>query len=308
MNGVDLIRRAIDLTGYDAILAGSFNGLQRLANLRFLLADLQERERRDHLDLSGLARYLSQEIKDETKAPDAAVLDPSNDAVTISTVHGAKGLSSPVVFIPDLRRPPNFSSSWLRIRSSGGGENTVTGKLRVIDDEGEQIDLGSSGESAAHKAARAEEEDEARRLFYVAATRTRDLMVLSGENAGRSGSWRDWINRYLLGADKPDDLVRIISYPVLRKAAGSPGEGGEMIAPPGAGELTADYDRDEIDTLPESYRLAATVLSGVPERRDGETDEEFQKARQEYVRTGLVNLPPAYFMSKGGGSEEIGRA
>ncbi len=306
LNGVDLIRRVIDLTGYDAILAGSFNGLQRLANLRFLLADLQERERRDHLDLSGLARYLSQEIKDETKAPDAAVLDPSNDAVTISTVHGAKGLSSPVVFIPDLRRPPNFSSSWLRIRSSGGGENTVTGKLRVIDDEGEQIDLGSSGESAAHKAARAEEEDEARRLFYVAATRPRDLMVLSGENGGRSGSWRDWINRYLLGADKPDDLVRIISYPVLRKAAGSLGEGGEMIAPPGAGELTADYDRDEIDTLPESYRLAATVLSGVPERRDGETDEEFQKARQEYVRTGLVNLPPAYFMSKGGGSEDSG--
>jgi len=306
LNGVDLIRRVIDLTGYDAVLAGSFNGLQRLANLRFLLADLQERERRDHLDLSGVARYLSTEIKDETKAPDAAVLDPSNDAVIISTVHGAKGLSSPVVFIPDLRRPPKPGSSWLRIRSSGGGENTVTGKLRIIDDEGEQLDLGSSGEAAAHKAARIEEADEARRLFYVAATRPRDLMVLSGENAGRSGSWRDWINQYLLGADKPDDLVRIISYPVLRAAAGSPGEGGEVIATPGAGELTAEYDRDDIAAMPESYRLTATVLSGVPERHDGDTDEEFQKARQEYVRTGLVNLPPAYFMSKGSGQDDAG--
>ncbi len=306
LNGVDLVRRVIDLTGYDAILAGSFNGLQRLANLRFLLSDLQERGRRDHLDLSGLARYLSAEIRDETKAPDAAVLDPSNDAVIISTVHSAKGLSSPVVFIPDLRRPPKFSSPWIRIQGAGRGDHLVTGKIRVIGADGEQLDLASCGMDSAGRASRSEEEDEARRLFYVAATRARDLMVLSGENSGRAGSWREWINKYLLAADKPEERVRIITYPALREAAGPLNRAGEKMILPTAEQLSAEYDREESPLIPESYRLAATVLSGVPERRGDETEEEFEKARREYVRTGLVNLPPAYFMSKGGGSEDSG--
>ncbi|MFH1037907.1 MAG: UvrD-helicase domain-containing protein [PVC group bacterium] len=317
LNGVDLVRRAVDLTGYDAILAGSFNGLQKLANLRALLTLLQERERQDHLDLPGLARYLSDEIKDETQAADAAVLDPSNDAVIISTVHAAKGLSSPVIFIPDLRRSPKFSSPWIRIRSSEKGEPVVTGTLRVIGDEGEQRDLGSYGWEAAYRAARAEEEDESRRLFYVAATRARDLVVLSGENSGRQGAWRDWINRYLLSSPRPPELIRIIPYPELREASEPAGPEREVKVLPSAEQLSPVIDRVPAAPLPESYRLAATVLSGVPERRPGVTDEEFQKECREYARTGLVNLPPAYFMSKGTAPEgdeegetgdEIGRA
>ncbi|MEA1928874.1 MAG: UvrD-helicase domain-containing protein [Candidatus Auribacterota bacterium] len=305
LNGIDLIRRTVDLTGYDAILVGSFNGLQRLANLRAVLAELQERERREHLDLAGLARYLSTEIKDETRAPDAAVLDPSNDAVVISTVHGAKGLSSPVVFIPDLRRPPNFSSPWVRIRSSEGGGHVVTGELRVVGDEGEEVKLESSGRREAKEASREGEDDEARRLFYVAATRARDLVVLSGENSGRKGAWRGWINDYLLSAENPVKLVQLVPYPVVRAAAGPVDGGDKKQATPSSGLLSPVLDRDKFPA-PESYRLAATVLSGVPERKKYETDEEFQKARREYVRTGLVNLPPAYFMSKGGGDEEPG--
>gem|GEM_PF-669533 len=299
LNGVDLIRRAIDLTGYDAILAGSFNGLQKLANLRALLANLQDRERREHLDLAGLARLLVDEIKDETKDPDAAVLDPSNDAVTISTVHAAKGLSSPVVFIPDLRRPPRPGGDWIRIRRSGGGEHIVTGKTRVIGDEGEQLDLGSAGLEEAREAVRAEEDEESRRLFYVAATRARDLVVLSGENAGRKGAWREWINKYLLLTGKPPELVRIVPYRELLKASSSADRAGKRIVLPSAGQLSAVPARAETVSLPETYRLAATVLSGVPERRPGESDDESRKARRDYARTGLVNLPPAYFMSKG---------
>ncbi|MDP8236294.1 MAG: 3'-5' exonuclease, partial [Candidatus Erginobacter occultus] len=305
-NGTDLVRRAVDLTGYDAVLAGSFNGLQRLANLRLLLSQLADRERKDRLDLAGLARYLAAEIEKETAAPDAAVLDPSNDAVVISTIHAAKGLSSPVVFIPDLRRTLKSDSSWLRIDAAGPSGPVVEGRLRTIGEEEEELDLETAGWEEAKAASRAGEEEEEKRLFYVAATRARDLVVLSGENPGRSGSWRGWINRYLLAASRTPELVRLIPYPDLRSAAPAPAGPEDLPDLPPAARLAAGSGSPGAAPLPETYRLAATVLSGVPERGPGEGEEEWRCRRREYARTGLINLPPVYLMSRSAGSGEGG--
>lgn len=306
MNGIDLIRRVIDLTGYDAILVGAFNGLQRLANLRAILAELQEKERRKHYDLSGMALYLHGKIKDKSQSPDAAVLDPSNDAVVISTAHASKGLSRPVIFIPDLRRPLKSSRSWIRIGRGKEVEHWVAGCLRVLEPAGEEMDLISFGRVAVEQAARLEEEEEARRLFYVAATRARDLLVLSGENSGRKGSWRNWINDYILAGYETFAPIRIIPYPLLRKEAGPPAREGKKSEISSVDLSAVDEHREESVVLPEFYRFTATVLSGVPERQLYKTEEKFQKARREYVRAGLVNLPPSYFMSKGGMGEKEG--
>lgn len=302
-NGTDLIRRAVDLTGYDAVLAGSFNGLQRLANLRLLLSQLGERERADRLDLAGLARYLTGEIEQETPAPDAAVLDPSNDAVVISTIHAAKGLSSPVVFIPDLRRTLKSDSSWLRVAAAGSSGPVVEGRLRVIGEEDDELDLETVGWEEAKSMSREREEEEEKRLFYVAATRARDLLVLSGENPGRSGSWRGWINRYLLELPRPPKLVRLVPYPELRSAA-SPGVVEELPPLPSAGELAVPIGFPDSGPPEETYRLTATVLSGVPARAVGEGEQEWRLRRREYARTGLINLPPVYLMSRVEGSGE----
>lgn len=302
-NGTDLIRRAVDLTGYDAVLAGSFNGLQRLANLRLLLSQLGERERADRLDLAGLARYLSGEIEQETPAPDAAVLDPSNDAVVISTIHAAKGLSSPVVFIPDLRRTLRSDSSWLRVAAAGPSGPVVEGRLRVIGEEDAELDLETVGWEEAKSISREREAEEEKRLFYVAATRARDLLVLSGENPGRSGSWREWINRYLLDLPRPSKLVRMISYPELRSVA-SPGIVEDLPPLPAAGALAVPIGFPDPGPPEETYRLTATVLSGVPARAADGGEEEWRLCRREYARTGLINLPPVYLMSRVEGSGE----
>ncbi len=301
-NGTALVRRAVDLTGYDAVLAGSFNGIQRLANLRLLLAQLAERERRDGLDLPALARYLAEEITAGTTAPDAAVLDPSNDAVVISTIHAAKGLSSPVVFIPDLRRPPRYGGSWVMITDRGSGLPGAAGRIRVIGEDEGELDLATADWEEAKETSRTREEEEAKRLFYVAATRGRDLVVLSGENPGRSGSWRDWINRYLLEAPRARALVRTVPYPRLREAAAPPDEARPADAFP-TPERLATRGQAVPAPLPESYRLAVTVLSGVPERQSGEGEEEWAQRRREYARTGLINLPPAYLISRGSAEE-----
>jgi ATP-dependent helicase/nuclease subunit A len=297
-NGTDLVRRAIDLTGYDAVLAGSFNGLQKLANLRLLLSQLAERERKDRLDLAGLARFLAAEIEKETPASDAAVLDPSNDAVVISTIHAAKGLSSPVVFIPDLRRTLKADSSWLRVAESGSGLPAVAGKLRVIGEEEDELDLPTADWEKAKASLRTAEAEEEKRLFYVAATRGRDLVVLSGENAGASGSWRGWLNRYLLDSPGGRELVRLIPYPELKRACSSFGGEEDLPPLPSAERLAARPTASAAHPLPESYRLSVTVLAGVPERFAGESADRWRRRLGEYARTGLINLPPLYLMTR----------
>ena len=87
--------------------------------------------------------------------PATADLDPDLDAVAVLTVHKAKGLEFPVVFLPGLVAG--------RFPSSGRGDPLAL-----------PAGLGRGG-PATPELALAEE----RRLFYVAMTRARDELILS---------------------------------------------------------------------------------------------------------------------------------
>lgn len=89
--------------------------------------------------------------------------DPSTDAVTLLTVHKAKGLEFPVVFMPhvteDTWGPSVRSGDRLRAKLE---DDTVTPATR--------------------------EEQEQRRVFHVGVTRAEDLLVLSTTSSNRSNS------------------------------------------------------------------------------------------------------------------------
>ncbi|MBN2684633.1 MAG: UvrD-helicase domain-containing protein, partial [Pontiellaceae bacterium] len=101
----ELVRMLIEETAYNALLAGLPRGEQRLANLRKVIDWLRETERGAQTTPAAVARKLSDHIANPPKIPEAALLDPAHNAVTIMTVHGAKGLTKRVVFVPDI----NFS-------------------------------------------------------------------------------------------------------------------------------------------------------------------------------------------------------
>lgn len=220
ISAVELVREAVRLTGYDAILAGTFHGVQRLANLQKLLSWIQTRERDETLNLQETARRLADEIALGREAPDAAVLDPDDDSVRINTVHAAKGLSSPVVILPDLRRSPQTDRDWVLVTRDATGEAAgVAGKMKLYtDDDAREI------ESERYEEARELNQDsrdhESRRLFYVACTRARDLLVLSGENPGNGSkdAWRSWINQHLLQCDFNASLIRLRPYGEVERA------------------------------------------------------------------------------------------
>jgi superfamily I DNA/RNA helicase len=114
---------------------------------------------------------------------------PASDAVTVMTIHAAKGLEWPVVFVidvwPRVFQPPMIwrdphTGALLCMEGADGNKpfHAVAAKLQV-DDDGIAPNKAELGETE-----RAAEE---RRLFYVALTRARDeLYILGGSQYSKT--------------------------------------------------------------------------------------------------------------------------
>jgi ATP-dependent helicase/nuclease subunit A len=163
-----LLLAADALTGYSAVLAGLPGGRRRLADHGGFL-DLVRRLETGSQDLFTVWRRLRLLLAGavEVARPNLA----AEGAVTLLTIHGSKGLEWPVVVVADLvrrgptQRPPVLIDPALGVA------------LRLEDEEGAAVDPALYRVMWARRAAR--EEQEARRLLYVALTRARDHLLLS---------------------------------------------------------------------------------------------------------------------------------
>ncbi len=204
----ELVRMLIDETGYDALLAGLPRGNQRLANLRKVLDWLRENERGAQTTPAATARKLAEQIANPPQVPEAALLDPAQNAVTVMTVHGAKGLTKRVVFIPDTSFRPDSDRGFARVFFDEHKTPTLGVKIAAPDKSA----VKSPGFKAANDRSKGVRDHELKNLFYVAMTRARDLVVTSA-TVGRNPS--GWLKQMepLIGNDIPS-----IPYSVLSAA------------------------------------------------------------------------------------------
>jgi ATP-dependent helicase/nuclease subunit A len=142
---------------------------QREANVRKFLAIIED------LEASGahplrILNALEQAGADEAKA-DVRVEDMPG--VQILTVHAAKGLQFPVVFLPGLDAT---------IRSAGSaGDKLVVEEASPDEVKVSYIpDSGIRREHPLHREYVEKEYEEEKRIFYVACTRARDALFLTG--------------------------------------------------------------------------------------------------------------------------------
>ena len=181
----ELVRMLIDETGFDALLAGLPRGVQRLANLRKVLDWLRENERGAQTTPAAVARKLAEQIRNPPPVPEAALLDPAQNAVTIMTVHGSKGLTQRVVMVPDISFRPDSDRGFARVFFDG--ENVPTLGIKITAPDKSSVE--SPGMKAAKGRAKAVREHELKNLFYVAMTRARDLVVTSATAGERPSGW-----------------------------------------------------------------------------------------------------------------------
>jgi exodeoxyribonuclease V beta subunit len=91
-----------DQTGLVGRLAASLDGPRRWTDLRHLADLLRQASQRHRLDLAGETAWLRQQIERSGQRADEAVrrLDRDAQAIRMLTVHQAKGLQWPVVYLP----------------------------------------------------------------------------------------------------------------------------------------------------------------------------------------------------------------
>jgi len=182
----ETVALAVERLELEAALLSGPDGERRAANVRKAVAMAALQASRG-TSVAGFAERVRKLARLPPREPEADGGDAN--AVSLLSVHQAKGLEWPVVFVPEIgARPP---SPGRRPVLDEGGRVAVP----LFAEGGEALE--ETATTARLRAAGAREEQaESRRLLYVALTRARDRLVLSG-SATRSaaGTWAEVVAR-----------------------------------------------------------------------------------------------------------------
>jgi ATP-dependent helicase/nuclease subunit A len=224
----DILRRAIDASGYEEHVLGLRGRARRLANIHKLMRISRTFESGQGRDLRAFLEYVAhiRGLRENTE-PDAPVADDSLDAVRLMSIHAAKGLEFPVVCIADLGRAGNVRMPDLLVDARG--EDAARIGLQLVSLDGSASEGALDFEALRQKRLR-EEAAEERRIIYVAMTRARERLLLSG--AADFGNWPDerpgsppigWVAPALIEG-LPDHLRSLeeVSVRSLAAAGGAP--------------------------------------------------------------------------------------
>ncbi len=184
----ELIRKIVNDTGMVGVLPVGQSGEQRWANYEKLLGIAREFEKLGSTDLHDFLERLNLLIEEEEREGQATA-QLTMDAVEIMTIHAAKGLEFPVVILPNLdRRAARYDQEPFIDDELGIGCKPAN-----PDKNYEQSNPGAT--QLMRERARNKREAEEQRLFYVATTRARDRLILSGSlnKKGEAGGWLGWL-------------------------------------------------------------------------------------------------------------------
>ncbi|MDR1663888.1 MAG: helicase-exonuclease AddAB subunit AddA [Clostridiales bacterium] len=183
-----LIGIIYDDTRYPAYCAAMPGGRVRQANLRLLLERAVEYEETSFKGLFHFVRFIRR-LQDAGagSVSEAQAFAETEDRVRVMTIHKAKGLEFPVVFVSLLGRGFNREDE---------RKSIVLHQTFGLGPEYIDIEAGTRSNTAARlalsKLARRESLSEEVRVLYVALTRAKELLVLTGYVSDFERKRVDW--------------------------------------------------------------------------------------------------------------------
>lgn len=244
-----LLWRILEETGYGDYAAAMPGGAQRAANLEMLAEKAVAYEATSYRGLFNFVRYIENLRKYEIDYGEASVGGESEDTVRILSIHKSKGLEFPIVFVCGLGKTFNRQDSRSRLAlhpELGIGCDYVDPVLRVKQPLlikkaiARQIEEETLGEEL--------------RVLYVAMTRAKEKLILTGtvkkmeermrrwsREGGRAsrqlsysclteaGTYLDWVMPALLRAACGRDLLRLYELPEPMRSAVSELDGSFTI-------------------------------------------------------------------------------
>ncbi len=245
----ELIELIVVEHDYELAVLSRWDGRRRYANLRKLGRLARSYEDLRGSDVEGFTRFVRDLDEVGAREGEAVAEEEDADAVRLMTIHAAKGLEFKVVAVADTGRAvPRVQRS--EILSLPDGQfgfsvaDALTGKRRAAPGYEE---IRSQEQQA--------EEDETRRLYYVAMTRAIDRLLISGSvDTARRGRAApiDWVLSSIgadIASEEPRELlvgdtaVRVAvfreeSRPLREPGTVRSGEQEQLSLFVGAGEAT----------------------------------------------------------------------
>ena len=145
-------------------------------------------------------------------------LEDAGDAVRVLTVHGAKGLEAPIVYMPDT----------VHLKTSGGRLHELGEDLKAPVMIWGLADHPVAEITEAKEDAKAQQKEEYRRLLYVAMTRAQDRLYVCGWETNKKRAddcWYDLIDEGFARLPTSDEMpdgsrrYKIRQYPPLPSQA-----------------------------------------------------------------------------------------
>lgn len=171
----ELIWRIYTETDFLAYVAGLPDGETRAANLRLLFERAHAYEQTSYKGLFHFIRYVRRLKEGETDLAAAKIIGENENVVRIMSMHKSKGLEFPIVILAGLGTRFNMkelSGRLLLHRELGFGPELV------LSDE--RVRCTTGAREAVKLALRQEALSEELRILYVAMTRAKEKLILSG--------------------------------------------------------------------------------------------------------------------------------
>ena len=216
------LRRIGSLKGPSSVLSflmedrtymAAFEPSQRFrvaGNINKAITSARQYERDVSYSLAGCAKWLDSAMRSGVPIEEPDWMGDGADAVRVMTIHASKGLEFPVVAVMRMERGP---------RSRGRASISASKMMGVAFSDIPDMIQENAGENAKpcsmlwERALSVQSElEESARLFYVAATRARDALILCGvsgedskgsKNMGKN-SWLSWMADWLTSEEGLD--------------------------------------------------------------------------------------------------------